>query len=137
MTFDQAVPIVEGKLYAYGVLRLDYPEASISGAYRKVIQKHEVGIVPSGTPDHMSPQERWHIRNQAELIEASKINEVLKQLDNDQRRLVELRYVERWPWTKVAEKLNVGRRTIYRIRDSVLVVIAYEFGMLRDSKEAI
>lgn len=132
MTFDQAVPIVEGKLYAYGVLRLEYPEASISGAYRKVIQKHEVGIAPRGTEDHTSPQERWAVQNQGDIVDAMRVERVLLRLSDEQCRLVQLRYVDRWPWSKVAQKLCVSRRTIFRIRDGVLTVFAYEFGMLQD-----
>lgn len=43
--------------------------------------------------------------------------------------------VERWPWRKVAEKLYVSERTVNTIRDRVLTLLAYEFGMFQPDRQ--
>lgn len=125
MDAKDVAPIVEGKLYAWGIMRLEYPEASISRAYHDEPSRN-------GKPSQ-SPQERWAVRHHQELRDASVIEATLKRMSEEQRQLVELRYRERWPWRKVAEKLFVSERTVYTMRDQVLMVLAYEFGMLQSN----
>jgi len=123
MDVKDVAPIVEGKLYAWGIMRLEYPEASISRAY-----KYE----PSRNgKSSQSPQERWAVQHQQELRDASVIESTLKRMSEEQRQLVELRYRERWAWRKVAEKLYVSERTVYTMRDQLLMLFAYEFGLLQ------
>ncbi len=63
------------------------------------------------------------------------IDRVLRGMNKELQRLVELRYVKRCSWRNIAETLNVGDRTVFRLRDSVLLVMAYEFGLLKEQGE--
>lgn len=126
MTFEQAIPIVEGKLYAYGVMKLEYPQAPVSNAYQQA-------AVQGG--EAMSQQERWVVEHQHEIRDAGVIETTLARMTVEDQRLVQLRYIDRWPWPKVADKLHVSRRTAYRLRDRILMVLAYEFGMLEEGRD--
>lgn len=121
MTFDQLVPIVEGKLYHYAVLQLEYPAARISSAYQDV--------VASGGETSTEP-ERWVVQHQSALMDAAVIDRVLRQLPEQERAMVRLRYLERHSMATVAEALHVCRREAYRVRDRVISVLAYEYGLL-------
>lgn len=120
--FDRILPIIEGKLYAYGLTVIRYPTAPISNAYEQ--------NAGTGAGDTSSPQERWYLRHEAELHDAMVIERVVKELPQEEQDLVRLRYIERWPWDKIARKLHVSRASVYRIRDRVIMVLAREFGLL-------
>lgn len=128
MRFEQAIPIVEGKLYSYAVLVLQYPGARISNAYREV--------VATDGGEQTSEQERWVMQHQYELMDAAAIDRVLRRLPSAERDLVRLRYLDRERWRSVAESLHVCEREVYRIRDRVLMVLAYELGLLARPEEA-
>lgn len=125
-TFDSILPIVEGKLYAYGLTVLRYPDAPISSVYQEVV---------ATTGDVTSPQERWAVQHANDLRDAAVIERVVRTLPQDERDLIRLRYIERWPWNKVADKLHVSRSSVYRIRDRVVVLIAREFGFLSQTEK--
>lgn len=127
MEFKDVARIVEGKLYAYGVIKREYPEARISSAYQAIVRDQLA-------PD--SDQERWVMKYHRDILDAAIIERVVKRLPESERKLINLRYVERWPWRKVAEKLHVGERTVFAMRDRVLMVIAYEFGLLHSDAKA-
>lgn len=120
MTFDEAIPIIEGKLYAWAEWRRDpdRPTASISSVYS--------GEIP--TPGHTSPQEAWAVRRQAQIAESGLIESAVRQCSPEQRQLIFHRYAERLTWVEVSERLCVGERTAYRIRDQALASVAFALG---------
>lgn len=130
MTFKRMIPVVEARLYSWSLRKDEQPDAPISRVY---------------DPEAMPPQkksqtatsqpEAWVIRHQYELWEAAVIEKVLKEMSNELQKLVEMRYVKRWTWQKIADALNVGERSVFRLRDHVLVILAYEFGLLRQENE--
>lgn len=125
MTLDQAIPIVEGKLYAWGSLVLRYPAARIS-AYDAL----RVDASPGA-----SEPEQWVLQHDQDLVDASRIETVLKRLPDRDRALVRLRYVERWSWVMVARKLSTSRAAVYQIRDRVIYALACEFGLFVEAAE--
>lgn len=122
MEFKDVTRIVEGKLYAYGIIKREYPDARISSAYHAIVRDQLA-------PD--SDQERWIVRYHRDILDAAIIERVVKRLPESERKLINLRYVERWPWREVAEKLHVGERTVFAMRDRILMVFAHEFGLTR------
>ena len=123
MTFEDAVPIIEGKLYAWAVWRREYPDASISSVYDAEEGRSE-------TRNTTSPQERWVLRHALELRDASVIERTIQRMSEDQRRLIWMRYVERRHLRVIAHMLHVSLPQVYRIRDQALSLLAYEFGLL-------
>lgn len=123
MKFEDAVPIVEGKLYAWAVWRREYPDAPISSVYEAHEGRNE-------TRNTTSPQERWVLRHALELRDASIIERTIQRMSEDQRQLIWMRYVERMHLRVIAEKLHVSVPQVYRIKDQALSLLAYEFGLL-------
>jgi DNA-directed RNA polymerase specialized sigma24 family protein len=123
MRFDDALPIIEGKLYAWAEWRQrsNRPAAAISSIYRGDVGRTE-------TPDHTSQQERW-VMQQAQVYEAGVIERALRHCSQEQRELVFRRYVQRESWGEIADGLHVGERTAYRIRDQALAVVASALGI--------
>lgn len=123
MRFDDALPIIEGKLYAWAEWRQqpDRPLAAISSAYRG-----EEGH--ADTPDTTSPQERWVVR-QALVYESGVIEDAIRRCNEEQRELVFMRYVQRETWPEICDALHVSERTVFRIRDQALATIAFALGM--------
>lgn len=124
LTFEQAVPIIEGKLYGWAEFRQrpDYPGAAISRAYEERIGKNE-------TRNVSSPQETWVVRYQAEVYEAGIIEAALKRMSEEQRKLIYLRYVERNQWIYIADQIHVEVRGVYRIRDQALAILGADLGL--------
>ena len=123
MKFEDAVPIIEGKLYAWALWRREYPDATISSIY-------EAREGRSQTPNTSSPQERWAVRHALELRDASIIERTIQRMSEDQRRLVWMRYVEKQRLKAIADELHVSLPQVYRIKDQVIGLLAYEFGLL-------
>ena len=123
MTFEQARPIVEARLFAYAMLIREYPDAPPSSLSQRLGTSVQ-------TSDTTSTQERWAARHASELANAAIIERVLKVLPGDERRLVEMRYFEYARWDYICKTLAVSRPTAYRIRDRALMVFAHEFGLL-------
>ena len=117
-------PIIEGRLYEWGNLARAVPSAPISSAYEE----------PPRTTQKTSQQEAWVIRweERAQLVER-----LLKNMSNDQRALVMMRYRERLAWSKIAEALHVSPRKVFYIRDQVLTIFGYEFGLLRSEENGL
>src|SRR5690606_29612468 len=103
VTYEQAVRVIEGKLYAYYLTRLDYPDAAVSGAY-------EEWIPPSGQRE--SVQERWVSRHSQALADAAIIEQVLRRLTPRDRTLVRMRYGERWTWDAIGRRLGLSGKTL-------------------------
>jgi len=134
MTFKHVIPLVEARLYSWSLRKLEYPDPPISRVYDP-----ESLTPPKKAQKGISQPEAWVLRHQYELWEASVIERVLKGLSHELQQLVELRYIQRWTWQKIAEALNVHERTVFRLRDQVLVILAYEFGLLQkdENDEAV
>lgn len=121
MNFDQARRIVEARLYAYGVMRLEYPGPAVSDPSKPVDQ----------TRAGASAQEAWVTRHAAELQNTAVIERVLKSLPDSERELVQLRYFEHRPWRYIARRIHVSYRAVFDVRDRAIAVFAYEFGLTR------
>ena len=123
MRFEDALPILEGKLYAWAEWRQrdDRPTAAISSVYEGQIGRAE-------TTDTTSPQERYVIR-QAMVYEAGIIEDALRRCSQEQKQLVFRRYVQRETWGEIAEGLHLGERTVYRVRDQALAIVACALGV--------
>lgn len=113
-------PILEGLLYAWSQYAAEIPAAPVT-SYERVPDRR------SYTP---SQQETWVIRWQHVLHDVKEVERILANLSPQQRQLVRMRYQERCTWDSIAEALNVSQRQAFRIRDEVLSIFAYEFGML-------
>lgn len=123
MRFEDALPILEGKLYAWAEWRQrdDRPSAAISSVYEGQI----------GRTETTSPQERYVIR-QAMVYEAGIIEDALRRCSQEQKQLVFRRYVKRETWEEITEALHMSRRTAYRVRDQALAVVASALGIWED-----
>lgn len=128
MKFDDVAPIIEGRLYNWGLMRRNYPDVQIA-SYSERIGRSE-------TPDLTSPQEAWAIRNARDLQDALVIEETLSKMSDGQKKLVWMRYVEREQWRQIAKAIHVSEQQIYRERDQVLAIFAYAFEMLEENGAA-
>jgi DNA-directed RNA polymerase specialized sigma subunit len=126
MRFEEALPILEGKLYTWAEWRqkAERPTAAISRVYEGQIGRAE-------TTDTTSPQERYVIR-QAMVYEAGIIEDALRRCSQEQKQLVFRRYVKRETWEEIIEALHMSRRTAYRVRDQALAVVASALGIWED-----
>lgn len=124
MRFEDALPILEGKLYAWAEWRQrsNRPTAAISSVYEDQIGREE-------TPDHTSPQESWAVRHAAQVYEAGIIEDALRRCSQEQKQLVFRRYMQRQTWGEIAEGLHLGERTVYRVRDQALAIVACALGV--------
>lgn len=125
LDFDGARPIVEGKLYEYALLIDRFPGPTISRAFQDLTPRENSG----------SLQENWVAKNEQSFATAKTVEKVLKGLSADGKALVTMRYVERYRWQRIADELNLSDRTVYRLRDHVLAIFAYEFGLVKESPE--
>lgn len=123
MTFEQARPIVEARLYAYAVLRQEYPDVPLGQ------QMSQLGTSIQDS-DRTSVQERWVVRHASEIRDAVVIERVLRALPEEERRLTEMRYFEFARWAYICRELSVSRATAYRIRDRALMSFALAWGLL-------
>src|SRR5690606_3675994 len=124
VTFEQARPIVEARLYAYAALRQEYPDLPLVWQ-----QMSQLGTSIQDS-DRTSVQERWVVRHASEIRDAVVIEKVLRALPEEERRLTEMRYFEFARWDYICRKLSVSRATAYRIRDRALMSFALAWGLL-------
>lgn len=120
-------PIIEGKLYSWGMMRLEYPGADIS-SYGKREGRNE-------TFDTTSPQEQWATKHAQELRDAAVIESTWKRLDETYQRLLYMRYVQRERWTVIARALNYSYSHVLRERDRLIAVMAFAFGLMDKNEE--
>lgn len=70
-------------------------------------------------------EERWHqVRFYVQAVE-----DVLAQLDEERRKLVELRFFEGRPPWQVAQALNTCESTVFRWQAEVLELLAHRLGL--------
>ena len=121
-TFRQAVPIIEGKLYEWGMSQKDEPGPVVSAP---------LDIIKTDNQTHkLSVQEQWMLRKYTKSMDAEIIERAMKSMSKEQKRLVEYRYIEGMKWAEVAAKMPLEYRTCYRLKDEILLILAYEFGYL-------
>lgn len=120
-------PILEGRLYEWGKYAGDTPTASIS----------TLSPFDNRTDYRHSPQEDWVVRWDYIFKKAKDVERILGNLSGTQRKLVTMRYRDRQTWEAIAEAMNVSQRQAFRIRDEVLSIFAYEFGMLRARSKSL
>jgi len=126
MEFQQLIPIIEGKLYSWAQRDQDtdvYPGPVMSKPIDEPAVDRELYM-------KQSQQEAFVLRHQYELWEWAVITKTLAKSPKVLQNLVQLRYKECRTWREVAESLHVGERTAFRLRDYVIILIAYEIGML-------
>lgn len=125
MDFKAAIPIIEGKLYAWGLRQQDMPDPVMSRPLDEP--------VPDSKSKKDSIQETWVLKHQYEIWEAKIIDGAISRMNMEQRELIRLRYVERKQWHEIAEKLNCDYRACFRIRDGILMIFAYEFKLFGEN----
>lgn len=145
--FEIAKPIVEGYLYAYAHIVKVYPGAVTSSAFTR-LQEYK-GCPPDlHGGERASQQERWVEAHDRDIQIEKHVKAVLYRLAARDMlrheegvdklrwwRLVWLHYAERWPWPKVAVRMNVSTPTVYRWKDRLLQELAYEFDLVIDEIE--
>jgi len=123
--FKAAIPIIEGKLYAWGLRQQDMPGPVVSKPF------DEPSIDPKNKRDSL--QEIWVLKNQYEIWETKTINEAVSRMSREQKELIRMRYIERLRWDEIAENLGCEHRACFRIRDGILMILAYEFKLLGEN----
>lgn len=59
------------------------------------------------------------------------IDKAIKKLNEDEKKLYELKYIEQIHWKKIiATHLTISERNYYRMRRKIILAVAYELGML-------
>jgi DNA-directed RNA polymerase specialized sigma subunit len=123
LTLREARRVVEERLYTYALIRMEYPGAPISQVYEDAMAEGK----KKGRRD--SQEEQWVLANQRDLQLASAIEQAMRYLTDRQRKLVEFRYIEQWSWRRVAEQIGTSERDVYEVRNQVIMVFAYAFGL--------
>lgn len=132
MTIDQLhanIRIIEGKLYAWAGAKIAYPGAPVSSVY-EALQEYGTSQPAHVDGDKPSPQERWAMQHADQLRDASVIEHTLRRLAKIERNMVWARYGDGMAWGSVADVIHVSEQEVYRMRQRVLHVFAYEFGLL-------
>lgn len=125
MDFRAAIPIIEGKLYSWGLRQIEMPGPVMSRPFDEPAQDSK------GKRD--SIQEIWVLKHQYELWEAKVINEAVSRMSREQQELIRMRYIERMQWHRIAEALGCDYRSCFRIRDGILMILAYELKLLGEN----
>lgn len=121
MTYEQARPIVERRLYAYCDLDTVQPVSATS----------RWSDMPAGGGTTSSQQERWATSREDTWQDAVLIERLLKVLGRREQYLIELRYRERRTWTDIARRMGLGStRDAFALRDRALYFIACHMGLL-------
>jgi len=128
MTFADAVPIIEGRLYAYGVALKEYPGPP--STLHLALEDLRLGVAVRATGRTDSPQERWAIRHQDAIRDAAVIRRVMRHLPELEREYVRLRYWERYKGKQLERKLHMSERGLRYVKERVLMAFAIEWGLL-------
>jgi hypothetical protein len=115
---------IEGKLYEWGlkIALTDIPHPALS---------RPLDSIKSGNGQRrMSKQEELVIRKYSRELDNRIIEDALSSMNQKQREIVKYRYEQDIAWDDIAENLGIGVRHVYRLRDEILVILAYEFGYL-------
>jgi DNA-directed RNA polymerase specialized sigma subunit len=126
MTFDEARLIVEAKMMIWGTLRhTKKPSATISSAYQPN------SSIAGG--EKQSQQEVWVTRHDRDLDIVIEVEKAMERLNEDQKKLIHLRYGQHLPWKKVAELMFISEREAFLLKDRSVCCLAYGLGMLDES----
>ena len=60
------------------------------------------------------------------------IERALARLSDDHRQLFELKYRQCLPWKRVCELMPVSERTYFRLRRELVIMVAFEMGLLNE-----
>ena len=124
LTFEQARPLVEARLYAWGDLLG-------SGFNDPVAATSRISDMPKAIPAISdSQEERWVLKRCEAWEDKPLLDRLLLAIGRDEQRLIKLHYHKRMSWSKVAAQMNMGRRSVYSIRDRALYVFACHMGLL-------
>ena len=126
MTFEDARPIVEGMLYAYGLQRRQPPAPAISSVYDQAAAPPPKPFPPR------SSVETYVLRHEDEL----RLEAVMAQLGTAEREAIRFRYFERGRWEWVATQLHCSRAHAQRLVNRGLYAIAVGLGLLRTLDDA-
>jgi len=128
MNWKKIVQIIEGKLYGWAVMSKGderYPGPTKG-------KPTDEPYIDRKLEKSDSQQEAFLIRHRYEIWEWNVINTTLKKSPEELQRLVKSRYVDDKAWLVVAEELNVGERQAFRLRDNIILLLAYELGLLKE-----
>lgn len=128
MTFEESVPIVEGRLYAYGVALKEYPGPP--STLNQALEDLRLGAVIRSSRTGDSPQERWAIRHQDAIRDAAVIRRVMRRLPKLEQEYVLLRYWERYKGKQLERRLHMSERGLRYVKERVLMAFALEWQLL-------
>ncbi len=126
MTWHQIRRIVESRLYEYGARMAEEPPTPISSAYDSPTPP------PKGRHARPSLPERW-VMSREDVIAFGRL---VQALPAQERRLVDLRYIQGLGWRPTCRALAVSYPEAHRIRDRAISILATLMGLLPGSQEA-
>lgn len=115
-----AFAYVEAVLY-------DYP--FLQARLKNYPVPHADMLVPGRVKDFTSPQEKFACREAETIRTIAAVNDALRAMQPAERKLVRLKYFERWPNCAVARKLHVSESTFYEWRRRVVKKVALALGV--------
>ncbi len=115
-----AFAYVEAVLY-------DYP--FLQARLKNYPVPHADILVPGRVKDFTSPQEKFACREAETIRKIAAVNDALRAMQPAERKLVRLKYFERWPNETAARKLHVSRATFYRLRENAVKKVGLALGV--------
>jgi len=116
------VKCIEGRLYEWGYSLQDSPQPVLSRPLDS-IRGDKYG-------KKLSPQEAYVMRQYCISLDGHTIEKAMQSMTKDQKDLLTHRYVAGQEWNQISENIGKEYRTCFRLRDDVLLILAYEFGYL-------
>ncbi|MGE5572956.1 MAG: DUF1492 domain-containing protein [Bacteroidota bacterium] len=114
-----AFAYVEAVLY-------DYP--FLQARLKNYPVPHTDILVLGRVKDFTSPQEKFACREAETIRTIAAVNGALRAMQPGERKLIRLKYFERWPNYVVARKLHVSRATFYRLRENAVKKVGLALG---------
>lgn len=115
-----AFAYVEAVLY-------DYP--FLQARLKNYPVPHADILMPGRVKDCTSPQEKFACREAETIRKIAAVNAALQAMQPSERRLVRLKYFERWANYAVARKLHISESTFYEWRRRVIEKVALVLGV--------
>jgi RinA family phage transcriptional activator len=120
---------IEAELYNYHVtkqkmLYIEQNEVYRPRNYDEKVQHNAIANPTAQAAINLAMNDKLnHMKRMTGAIE-----EVLAELDDEKKHLVELRYWQNMEWSDVADTLYVSRPTIYSWRSAIIFKIAVKLG---------
>lgn len=111
---------VEAILYDYPFLKARLTEIPIP---------HADILISGRVKDTTSPQERFVCREAETIRVIAAVNRALRAMQSIERKLVRLKYFEKWPNYQVAQKLHISESTFYEWRNEIVRRVGLTLGV--------